>query len=811
MSDSTAPGYPGISPRWTTSAKDGVGTAINPASTLAFTLSHGILNEVYFPREDMAAIRDLGLLVTNGTGLFVEEKRDMATSTRQPFGMGIPAYKITNTCPQNRFSIVKELVTDPLRYTLLQRVTFRVEKPDDYRLYALLAPHLNNVGEHNTAWVGSYKGHRVLFARNGDVATAMLCSPGWARRSVGFVGYSDGWQQLHAGEELNEDYTTATDGNVALTGEIKLEKGKETTVVIALGFGETPEEAAHHALSSLLVGFDTIQKYYVEEWKGWHDALKPLNSMDDRISDHFRLSASVLRAHQSKSFPGAIMASLSIPWGNKAGDSTNTGYHLIWPRDLVECAGALLELGAHDDALRTVNYLMTTQEEDGHWSQNMWVGGTPSWRGIQLDETALPILLIDRCRELGLIPDAELPKYWVTVSKATRYLLTHGLITEQERWEEQSGICVYTVATTIAAMLAAADLAEAVGETDSAKFCRETADCWNEAIDTWLYVHDTRLCKEQGVEGYYLRVNPTKVPADELGVTTFTVKNKPAPDNVMPIVEMVSVDALALVRFGLRSATDIRITNTLKVIDATLKADLPTGTSWHRYVNDGYGEHADGSAYNGTGIGRPWPLLAGERAHYEIAAGNPKYATKLLADIERFSNNGLLSEQLWDQADIPEKGLYRGKHSGSAMPLAWAHAEHVKLVCSLHVGHIVDMPLKAKQRYLDQQAPTCAFATWRENLPITVLPVGMNLRIVSVNAARVTYTTNAWADTQDADTGATPLGIHYLDLPTAELTTGQVEFTLFWIAENRWEGHNYSLNLSPPVSSSRATIPQPKK
>ena len=84
---------------------------------------------------------------------------------------------------------------------------------------------------------------------------------------------------------------------------------------------------------------------------------------------------------------------------------------------------------------------------------------------------------------------------------------------------------------------------------------------------------------------------------------------------------MVSPDALALVRFGLRAADDPRIVNTVRVIDHLLKVETPHGTSWHRYNEDGYGEHADGSPFDGAGIGRIWPLLTGERGHYELAAG----------------------------------------------------------------------------------------------------------------------------------------------------------------------------------------------
>ena len=80
-----APGFPGIPARWTSSAKDGVGTALSPRSTVWFTLSHGILNEIYYPCVDTACTRDLGLIITDGKpgGFFAEEKRDTRSTLRR--------------------------------------------------------------------------------------------------------------------------------------------------------------------------------------------------------------------------------------------------------------------------------------------------------------------------------------------------------------------------------------------------------------------------------------------------------------------------------------------------------------------------------------------------------------------------------------------------------------------------------------------------------------------------------------------------------------------------------------------------------
>lgn len=166
-------------------------------------------------------------------------------------------------------------------------------------------------------------------------------------------------------------------------------------------------------------------------------------------------------------------------------------------------------------------------------------------------------------------------------------------------------------------------------------------------------------------------------------------------------MEIISPDALALVRFGLRAADDPRVLDTIKVIDALLKRDLPGGPAWCRYNGDGYGEHEDDSPFDGTGRGRPWPLLTGERAHYELAGGDRKEAERLADAIGNFANGtGLLPEQVWDGEELPERELWVGGPTGSAMPLVWAHAEFLKLGRSLADGTIFDLPPQTVARYL---------------------------------------------------------------------------------------------------------------
>jgi glucoamylase len=310
--------------------------------------------------------------------------------------------------------------------------------------------------------------------------------------------------------------------------------------------------------------------------------------------------------------------------------------------------------------LRVVRYLRAIQEEDGSWPQNCWLDGSPYWGGIQLDECAFPMLLLDMAWREGALPRPLLRAFWPMVARASGFVVGHGPRTNQDRWEENAGYTPFTLAVQIAALLAAAELAEACEVDDVADFLRDTADAWNEQIEDWIYVADTRLSRECGVPGYYVRIAPeVRGEARAALRGTVEVRNCFGEASHVEADELISTDALALVRFGLRAADDPRITDTVKVIDHVLRVDLPYGPGWRRYNGDGYGEHDDGRPYDGTGIGRVWPLLAGERAHYELAAGRRAEAERLLTALEAGASPGkLLPEQVWDMPAIPERELF---------------------------------------------------------------------------------------------------------------------------------------------------------
>jgi glucoamylase len=796
---SYAPGWPGIPSKWTSATKNGVGTAINNASKVWFTMSHGIINEIYYPQVDQACTRDMELIVTDGHDFFSEEKRDTNHQVEY-LAEGAPAFKLINTCKQGNYRIEKEVITDPHRDTFLQKIKFIPLKKDinDYKLYVLIAPHIGNFGSGNTGWTGHYKGLPMLFAERTN-ALAMACSIPFVNMSVGFVGASDGWQDLQRHKKMKWFYQRAENGNIAMIAEINLKDAQENgnEIILAVGFGRNSTEAGQRARASIIEGFDAAKDVYIKEWSQWQEGLYNHKTIRKSAKDMYRISTMVLRSHESKRHPGGFIASLSIPWGYSRGDDDLGGYHLVWPRDLVHTSTGLIAAKAGADARRVLHYLMVTQEEDGHWPQNMWMDGFPYWSGVQMDQTASPILLMDLASREGVLATEDLRHLWPMVKKAASYIVANGPVTDQCRWEENSGYSPYTLAVEIAALLIAADFADVNNEPQMAEYLRQTADFWNDSIERWIYRTDTDLARRVGVDGYYIRVATAEgsdgfLPEEDI----ITISNRLPGENTLYAENLLSVDALALVRFGLRDPQDPKILNTIKVLDEIIKKDTPFGPCWYRYNEDGYGEKTNGDPFDGTGLGRPWPLLTGERGHYEVAAGNIKEAKRMLKTIESFANEGgMLPEQIWDAEEIPSKELFFGKATGSAMPLAWAHAEYIKLCRSIKMKQVFDMPPQTKERYIEEKTIS-DYMVFRFNRKCKTIPQGKDFRIETFAPASVRWSSDNWKTYQDTKSADTGLNIYVTDIPSKHLQAGnKIKFTIFWPETGKWEGVNFEATI----------------
>ena len=524
---------------------------------------------------------------------------------------------------------------------------------------------------------------------------------------------------------------------------------------------------------------------------------KPQATFDQaRLFNHSR---NVLLAHEDKRYNGALVASLSIPWGNSAGDSDG-GYHLVWPRDMSQSATALLATGETDVPLRGLMYLATSQSPDGAFHQKFYIDGQPlPFDAQQLDEYSFPIMLAYRLKVANALQFFD-PRPMVL--GAAGALIADGPMTQQERWEENEGYSPSTLASNIAALVCAADFAaEQQQDRPTAQFLLEYADFLESHLEAWTVTTQGTLLP--GVPRHYIRMLPTSVKggfrnptAPEDPNTAFLVIGNRNGLRV-PAKDVVDGGFLELVRYGIRAAGDPLMEDTLKVIDASVKDNLPGGACWRRYTSDGYGQQDDGGPFNNTGIGRPWPLLAGERAHYELAAGRDVSA--YVKSMETFAGKrGLLAEQLWNRPDLNTASppLFFGGPTGSAMPLAWAHAEYIRLVRSVSDGKVFDRIQIVADRYLKPHA-TSPLEVWNFSRQIQVIGRGKRLRIPLRTKFRLHWSSDGWATVNDdAANEATAVGIYYFDIPTDQNTRGPLEFTFFWPDANRWEGANFQVRLA---------------
>jgi glucoamylase len=776
-----APGSPGIPPTWSSAAKEMVGCSLGP-SRLWFTIGGGVVNEVYYPRVDTPQIRDLGFLVADGQGFWVEVKRLEQHTLTIP-AEGVPAVTIVHRHP--RFELTLRIIPAWYRDALLVRLELTGDPT--LRAYALLAPHLGGSGRDNLAELNEARGRKILWARQGPYALALAAMDdrqrdGFGRASAGYVGVSDGWQDFAQHGAMTWEYTTAGPGNVALLGELA------RSATLALAFSAGRESAATLAITALLEPFEDIWTRHVEGWQNWHarssKQAKHWPRLPTALERELRTSAMVLRAHQDKTYPGTMVASLSVPWGNTRDEIG--GYHLVWPRDLVECAGALVGLGAVGEARNTLKYLIATQHPDGHWNQNQWLGGTSYWTGLQLDETAFPVLLAVALAEREALGGIRIEEM---IGRALGYLIRSGPATQEDRWEEDAGLNAFTLAVVIAALVGGSSYLDAPGR----ELACTVADYWNARLEDWTSARGTPLAREHGIEAYYVRVAPEEILQDPRAMEQrLPVKNwRNDPD--MKAWQQVGVDFLQLVRFGVRRPDDPLIISSLKLVDALLQVRLPSGRSWYRYTSDGYGEHEDGAAYDGSGRGRPWPLLTGERGHYELAAGRDPLEF-LSAMAAMASAGGMIPEQVWDAPSIPERGLETGRATGSAMPLAWAHAEFVKLAISREIGYPCDRPSAVWERYAGRPPPITR-AVWSEAARITSIPSGVPLLVMLNDPAQVIWSTDGWRAVSERATRDSGLGVQVAELDTGKLAPGtKIELT-FRRAAGAWAGRNFAVEV----------------
>lgn len=789
----TAFGWPGIEPRWTHGDKDGVGTAYASSSRIWFTLWNGIVTEVYYPTIDHPQIRDLQYLVTDGKTFFHDEKRHLKSKCERLSDHAL-GYRITNVDPEGRYTIVKEVITDPHLDCILQHTQLTGDEAllSQMRLYALCAPHLQVGGANNNGYAIEVAGRKLLVAQKKGMWLALGGTIDFSRTSCGYVGRSDGWTDLADNFQMDWEFDHAPDGNIALTGELAL--GSHRDFTMGLAFGNTQHRAIATLFQALGVPFQEHHRRYTEQWERASVRALPLETASTDTGNLYHSSFSLLRAHEDKSYPGAFIASLSIPWGEAKGDPDHGGYHLVWTRDMVNSASAMLAAGDRITPLRALIYLAVAQQEDGGFPQNCWVDGGPYWRGIQLDEVAFPILLAWQIRQQDALQDFD---PFPMVARAASYLVRHGPVTQQERWEEVSGYSPSTLASNIAALICAACFFREKRDEEAARFLEEYADFLNAHVESWTVTTQGSLVP--GITRHYIRILPENVddprPKEDPNRGMLDIANRPQDvPKEFPAKDIVDAGFIELVRYGIRKPDDPLIVDSVRVVDAVLKVETPFGPCWRRYNNDGYGQKEDGGPFTGCGKGRGWPLLTGERGHFELASGRD--AKPFIRAMEGFSSaTGLLPEQVWDGADRLDIYMRLGRPTGSAMPLMWAHAEYIKLLRSAADRRVFDLIPEVAERYLSGRNTHQRFEVWKHNRQVSRIRQSGTLRVQVSAPFRLHWTADEWRTAEDTLSAGTALGIHFVDVPIPAQQRAPVRFTFFWTDISSWEGRDYLVEV----------------
>src|SRR5215212_9997088 len=706
--DGEASGAPGDKAVWTEADKDGFGTSTTTGSKVWYTLDDGELTEAYYPDLGTPSVRDLQLVVSDGK-TFAERETRATKHKVQLVDKRALVYRQINTDKSGDYRITKTYVTDSTRSTLLVDVSFKSLSGKPFQVYALHEPSLDNGGDDDSGAVSA----EALVATDEGIASALTASPKLGKKSTGYKGTSDGWQDLRRDYRMDWSYTSSPDGNVVQTAMLPVDGVENRDLTLSLGFASSANDALEEAQTSLATGFDQAQTEYRAGWQAYLASLEPpptSASESGLLRKTYNVSVMALAAHEDKTYRGAYIASPTMPWVWGRGLENPSGaYHLVWSRDLYQIATALLAAGDRAGAERALTYLFERQQKpDGSFPQNSTVDGTPHWGNTQLDEVAFPIVL---AWQLGRTDGTT---YRGHIKPAADYIVANGPATPQERWENQGGYSPATIASEIAGLVCAADIARANGDRATSNRYLRIADDWQSNVDKWTVTTNGPLASHP----YYLRI--TKDGNPNAG-TTYNIGD--SGPNGIDQRRVVDTSYLELVRLGVKPANDPNIVQSLGVVDSTqtldyqkvgLKVDTPNGTFWHRFNFDGYGETRTGGPWDigyqacelttclqtQATIGRVWPIFAGERGEYELAAGQAGAAGRL-ASVAKSGNDGyMLPEQVWD--DFPpsgQPGFTPGEGTFSATPLAWTHAQYVRLAWSIDAGHPVEQPDIVAARY----------------------------------------------------------------------------------------------------------------
>jgi glucoamylase len=699
---------------WASSNNTMLGTSASTTSNVWFTGHNGIVSTVSYPSADMPNTTALEFLVGNSAHTWVnEEQNDTQTST-QLYDKHSLAWVTTNTAKNKAYRIKKVVYTDPTRDSLIQQVTFSALKGTlaDYLLYVYYDPTMHDTGDKNNSSTGEYNGTTMLLSTDGsgDYASALAASLPYQQdmTSSGFVKFNDGLTDLRGNANcgnhkcpdytMNYGYNQALRGNTAQMGlldlsndgEVNLATSTSITFKLVLSFGQNENGAsatthAEQALIGTLNDNSDLLKTYTSQWNTFDDSLKRppafgKSSVQPAREQEYYLAANVLKASEDKQ-TGAFVTGLGNPWGETQGDDDANGYHTVSMRNMYEISSALLVAGDTADPIRALLWAFTNQQQqDGHFPISTDLSANITNSGVMMDQQAYAIML---AWKLGITDSTD---YQQHIKPVADYIIAHGPTTPLDRWGETGGYNPATIAAEVSGLVCAADIASVNNDTASQQRYLQSADDYVKNIAKWTYTTTGPL----GDGHYFVHASTNGNPDSNANITLA--------DHGGSYDQRAIVDTsfLELVHQGILPANSPYITSSLQVVDATISQTIKGHQYWYRYNHDGYGEQTNGNNFNGTGVGRLWPLLTGERGIYAVAAkSNPDdYLTAMLASA---NSSGFIPEQVWDSAAA--KGFTPGTATKSMNPDTWAMGEYITLLFSASEHKMADSIPLTYERY----------------------------------------------------------------------------------------------------------------
>jgi len=763
-----APGAPGATSYLGLGRKDCLGTARDDNSRVWYTVAGGVLSDVYSPTTDNSNLSTLQYLVTDGRTFTDLQTRDMTYTVRALDRTGL-ACQVTATARSGRYRLITDYITDPAHGSVVMHTRYVPLTPAawHYHVYARYDAMINGNGgggsanggadsatidPSTTALVSSDTHASSSYApRDYEVPLygALAANRPFPAASSGFVGTaSDGLTELDSGHALAPAYQTASDGNVEQTAEIDTGRGSFT---LALGYGPTEAASVQAAEASAHAPFGLTYARYLAGWRRYDAGLRRpaaafpgLTLTQDRQADaQYWLAANVIKATEDKQFPGAVVSSLATPWGQATAANTvsggqpdvDTNYRVIFERDFYETFTGFLADGDLATARAQVRFIFDRVEQpDGSFPRDSLVNGAVASDNYVLepDEQAFPLIM---AWQAGLGRDGAL--YRDHIRPAADFLVAHGPVYGDERWEDQAGYSPSNIATEIAGLVCAGRIAQLNHDPARARLYLATADDWQRSVRGWTVT----TTGPYSARPYFIRLSKA---GDPNAPTVYNLGNGSIDADQRSVID---AGFLELARFGVLPASDPDILNTLPVVDRVLETATPSGPGYHRYgtqfqsVNgsnvpitgstDGYGDcYAPAPMHcplTGrpwipwfTGTGHAWPLLNGERGEEDLQLGAAAGASRQLLTMSRLADGaGMIPEQDWEDPGVPPSpygsdpttasiGFTDGQGAGSAGEITWAEAQYVRLALDISDKRIIDQPAVVRDRYVSSPPPARA-------------------------------------------------------------------------------------------------------